>query len=178
MPLFTDALRFFLMSDYYFAYGSNMNPQRMRARGLHFAAYQAGSLRGYTLSFNKRAHNKTGIAYANISYRQGDIVEGVLYALSPDSPISVMDPFEGTPVRYSRELFPVETDGGVIWAWVYVANPAYIADALQIEENYLAHLLSAGDLISEDYRARLSALESVVPSDKPTDATVGLRFNV
>lgn len=164
------------MSDFYFAYGSNMNPERMRARGLAFARFEPGRMHGFRLCFNKRAHNKTGIAYANIAHDPSTLVEGVLYQLEGD--IQVMDPFEGTPVRYSREKFPVDTDSGVTWAWVYVANPAYIADALSVEENYLNHLLSAGDLLSEDYRQQLSQLAPVLASSTPQDPEIGLRFNV
>ena len=164
------------MTDFYFAYGSNLNPERMRARGLAFTRHEAARLPSYALCFNKRAHNKTGIAYANITYAPESIVEGVLYQLAGD--IEVMDPFEGTPVRYSRELFPVAAAESVIWAWVYVANPAYIASELHVEENYLNHLLSAGDLLSAAYREHLAGLAPVVASDAPADHNTGLRFNV
>lgn len=164
------------MPDYYFAYGSNMNPARMRARGLDFAHHERGVLEGFALRFNKRAHNKQGVAYANVGREPGERVEGVLYTLTAE--ISVMDPFEGTPIRYSRELFPIATDTAVIWAWVYVANRAYVADALSVEENYLNHLLSAGDLLSATYRQRLATLAPILPSDSVTDSELGLRFNV
>lgn len=164
------------MPDFYFAYGSNMNPARMRARGLDFAHHEPGVLEHYALCFNKRAHNKQGIAYANVCRAPQQRVEGVLYTLAAS--ISVMDPFEGTPVRYSRELFPIATAAGISWAWVYVANRAYIADALSVEENYLNHLLSAGDLLSASYRQRLATLAPVLPSDPAADSEAGLRFNV
>lgn len=164
------------MPDFYFAYGSNMNPARMRARGLEFTQYYPGILEGYELCFNKRAHNKHGVAYANVRRAPEQRVEGVLYTL--EASISVMDPFEGTPVRYSRELFPIATGLGVTWAWVYVANRAFVADALSVEENYLNHLLSAGDLLSAPYRQRLATLAPVLPSEPVSDTEVGLLFNV
>ncbi len=43
------------MSAYYFAYGSNMNPARMKARGMMVADMQPGTLQGMRLAFNKRA---------------------------------------------------------------------------------------------------------------------------
>lgn len=166
------------MSDFYFAYGSNMNPARMRARGLSVAGYWPARLPGYTLRFNKRAHNKTGIAYANIAYAPDDAVQGVLYQLAAGTEIALMDHYEGTPVRYSREKFCVCTDVGASWAWVYVANPAYIGTQLSVEQAYLEHLLSAGDLLAADYRERLRRLAPVVASETPTDVEQGLRFNV
>jgi hypothetical protein len=54
------------MSFYYFAYGSNMNPARMQARGLVFSAAESARLPGYRLAFNKRSHCTPGVAYANV----------------------------------------------------------------------------------------------------------------
>lgn len=166
------------MPDFYFAYGSNMNSARMRARGLDYEHCQRGRLPGFALQFNKRAHNKTGVGYANIGHAPGHEVQGVLYQLARTSPITVMDPYEGSPVRYSRELFEIITDSGGRWAWVYVANPAFIDPALGVEENYLNHLLSAGDMLSLEYRQRLQSLAPVIASSAPCDGEQGLRFNV
>ena len=67
-------------SEYYFAYGSNMNPGRMAVRGMRYRESMAARLEGWGLAFNKRAHGKQGIAYANIVPMEG-VVEGVLYRL-------------------------------------------------------------------------------------------------
>ena len=115
---------------YYFAYGSNMNPARMRSRGLQFDEALAGQLRGFALCFNKRAHDRPERSYANIRYQRDGVVEGVLYRLSHADEIRKMDPFEGTPIFYSRERMPVITAQGVIAAWVYVANPAMREEGL------------------------------------------------
>ncbi len=40
--------------NWYFAYGSNMNPARMQARGLAVLEALPGRLPGYGLCFNKR----------------------------------------------------------------------------------------------------------------------------
>lgn len=166
------------MPDYYFAYGSNMNPARMRARGLEYSHCQPGRLKHCELRFNKRAHNKQGVGYANVCHRRGSEVEGVLYQLAGAIDISMMDPYEGTPVRYSRELFEVFTATGTQWAWVYIANPAFLDACLGVEEAYLNHLLSAGELLSADYRRRLQSLAPVIPSNPDRDDRQGLRFNV
>ena len=52
--------------DYYFAYGSNMNPARMAVRGMRYRQSLRAQLPGWQLAFNKRAHGKEGIAYASI----------------------------------------------------------------------------------------------------------------
>ncbi|HSC84269.1 MAG TPA: gamma-glutamylcyclotransferase family protein [Pseudomonas sp.] len=142
---------------YYFAYGSNMNPARMQARGLLVEEAMAGQLPGFALCFNKRAHDHPGRAYANIRHQPGARVEGVLYRLAAASEILKMDPFEGTPVFYSRERMAVHTGRGPIAAWVYVANPAWRAEGLAPSRAYLAHLLAGRPHLSADYWAELAA---------------------
>lgn len=146
------------MATWYFAYGSNMNPERMRSRGLLFSEALGGQLTGYELCFNKRAHDRPGTAYANIRHRQGGVVEGVLYRLAEAGEIFKMDPFEGTPVFYSRERMPVLTTQGVLPGWVYVANPAWRSDGLRPTRAYLEHLLAGREFISEAYWQALSAV--------------------
>lgn len=146
------------MSHWYFAYGSNMNPQRMHSRGLLFDQLLPGRLEGYELCFNKRAHDRPGTAYANIRHRQAAVVEGVLYRLVDASEIFKMDPFEGTPVFYSRERMPILTAQGVLPGWVYVANPAWRSEGLQPTRAYLEHLLAGRDFVSEAYWQALSSV--------------------
>lgn len=135
----------------YFAYGSNMNPARMRARGLLFLTAEAARLPGYALRFNKQSHSTPGVAYANIVAATGRVVEGVLYTLRDDMEMAKMDVFEGTPVRYSRERVLVDTEGGAAATWVYVANPAFVRAGLLPEDRYLSHLLAGADFLSADY---------------------------
>lgn len=139
------------MTDWYFAYGSNMNPARMAARGLTVVAVQGGHLPGYRLSFDKRATGKQQVAYANIAYAPGQRVEGVLYQLAAAADIALMDPFEGNPVRYSREVFPVISSGATVNAWVYVANPAMRSEGLLPEKRYMEHLLAGRQWHSQSY---------------------------
>ncbi|GLZ89456.1 gamma-glutamylcyclotransferase [Metapseudomonas resinovorans] len=143
---------------FYFAYGSNMNPARMRSRGLAFSEALAGRLEGYALCFNKRAHDRPGRSYANIRYQRDGVVEGVLYRLEHEDEIWKMDPFEGTPIFYSRERMPVVTARGVQSAWVYVANPAMREDGLWPTRSYLEHLLAGREFLTPTYWENLAAV--------------------
>ena len=144
--------------NWYFAYGSNMNPARMQARGLMVLEALAGHLPNYRLCFNKRAADRApGRAYANIQHARDALVEGVLYRLADADEIAKLDHFEGTPVYYSRECLPIVTAQGVQAAWVYVANPAFREEGLLPSADYLAHLLAGRGLLSEAYWAELSA---------------------
>ncbi|MDX1804528.1 MAG: gamma-glutamylcyclotransferase family protein [Alcanivorax sp.] len=142
--------------DYYFAYGSNMNPARMAVRGMRYRSSQAATLAGWQLAFNKRAHDKPGIAYANIMPAQAH-VEGVLYRLIGPREIERMDPYEGHPQRYRRQCLQVDTGNGLRWTWVYIANRHWQSEQVLPERAYLNHLLSGRPWLSEQYYRGLLA---------------------
>lgn len=164
------------MITWYFAYGSNMNPARMRARGLDFEQRCAGVLPGFQMRFNKAAAGKSGVAYANIVYQPQLQVEGVLYKLNDHSAISLMDHYEGSPVRYSREVFSIGTGRDFVDAWVYIANPKMLDEQLLPERRYLQHLLSAEDLLSEPYYRWLEN-QPCLENDDELCFEKGLRVN-
>jgi gamma-glutamylcyclotransferase (GGCT)/AIG2-like uncharacterized protein YtfP len=169
------------MTEWYFAYGSNMNPARMQARGLAFDEVTGGQLAGFALCFNKRASGKSQVAYANIVYAPQGCVEGALYRLSKAADIQLMDPFEGNPVRYSREVFVVNSASGPINAWVYVANPAMIAENLLPERRYLQHLQAGRQWHSPAYQRWLNehpAIEQEETGCEQPDCRDGLIHNV
>ncbi len=140
----------------YFAFGSNMNPRRVRERGLVVESIAGARLHGFELVFNKQARDDRGLGRANIRHRPGSIVEGVLYRLVDSLEIEKMDRFEGTPRHYRRELVPVSSGDGVRWAWTYLANPAMVVDGLLPDRAYLEHLIAGGSFLSEAYLERLS----------------------
>ena len=147
------------MSQYYFAYGSNMNAERMRLRGLNFSEATAGQIEHLALAFNKKAADAPHRSYANVIYRRNGLVEGVLYKLDSVAEIMKMDPFEGAPRLYSRDVYQVKTEQGHIPAWVYVANKAMLADDLLPARWYLNHLLAGQAYLSADYFKRLSEVK-------------------
>ncbi len=154
-----------------------MNPARMQARGLGFISAQAAYLPGYQLRFNKQSYARPEVAYANIEPCTSGQVEGVLYQLASAEAMVLMDGFEGTPVRYSRECLAVELKTGVQQAaWVYLANPAFINNNLLPESSYLAHLLAGEAFLSREYLLQLRQQPSVVTAVIPGEA--GLKFNV
>lgn len=145
----------YFMTDFYFAYGSNMNPRRMAGRGMRYRSSQAASLSGWQLAFNKRAHGKQGIAYANIVEQPAGQVEGVLYELVSADEITRMDPYEGHPLRYQRKQLMVRTEHSAVTAWVYLATPGWQQEGLLPERDYLNHLLSGRPWLSLDYFSAL-----------------------
>lgn len=141
---------------HYFAFGSNMNPTRVRARGLLFDEIIGARLDGFELTFDKRARDHPHAGRANIRRRFDGVVEGVLYRLIDEVQIEKMDRFEGTPHQYTREVVRVDTGSVVQWAWTYVANPDVVVEGLLPDRAYLEHLLAGRDFLSEAYLDRLS----------------------
>lgn len=149
-----------LTKHYYFAYGSNMDKERMAVRGLSFSDPVKGVMHGYRLAFNKKAWDHPARSYANVMFDPNSHVEGVLYRLRDEHQIKKMDPFEGAPKLYSREIFHIETQYGLIPSWVYIANKAAISEGLKPDQWYLDHLLAGREHLSESYYQQLTLVET------------------
>lgn len=138
-------------SEFYFAYGSNMNQKRMQGRDLQTLTVTGGRIAGFGLRFNKRSRRDANLGCANMVYAPHESIQGLLYQLQSDAEIQKLDGPEGTPYRYSRELFQVQTKNATQWAWVYVANPGVLDNQLKPADWYIEHLLEGRDFLTEDY---------------------------
>ncbi len=85
-----------------------MNVMRMAGRDMNFESVVAASMQGFGLRFNKRSRRDDTLACANIVYAPSERIEGLLYKLGGVDEIAKLDVHEGTPRRYSREVFAVE----------------------------------------------------------------------
>lgn len=147
---------------WYFAYGSNMDEERMRKRVGTWSARVPGVLAGWRLAFNKQADNKPGEGYANIVPSSDRTVEGVLYAVDEEA-LVVLDRYEGVPWHYRRERLAVERKdtGETVEAVVYVACPERVREGLRPSREYLHHLLAGRDCLSAEYVQCLERVETV-----------------
>ena len=147
----------------YFAYGSNMNLQRMMDRSAYFTQRKRGRLHGHRLVFNKISGKYPGHGVANVVAERGYDVVGVLYEV--DRPgIEALDGHEGVRGgHYIRTEMMVQlNDGAAVNAYVYVAHPNKVEDGLTPHDDYFYHLEQGLDLLGEggaDYlkQARLEA---------------------
>lgn len=135
---------------YYFAYGSNMNVARMQARVGATRRMLSATLNNWQLYFDK-ASRVDGVAHANVRIEEGRQVEGVLYELSHPAQIREMDPFEGHPTEYCRQVETVETFDGPLAAWVYVARPEKTGAGRAPAREYMTHLLAGESFLSQAY---------------------------
>ncbi len=141
-----------IQTVFYFAYGSNMNFDRMRERDVNFFSRQPAFLPGYRLVFNKRS-DKGNQAFANIVLNKTGIVFGILYEIDKIN-LEKLDFFEKFPAHYYR--FREKVFCGFyrklksVTAEIYIAQPWMITEKFLPSKKYIAHLLAAaGDLPSE-----------------------------
>ena len=145
----------------YFAYGSNMDPDRMKQRGINFSKREHAILEGWKLLFNKIASRNPNEGYANIERGEGSIVEGILYEIQ-GSDVEKLDKYEGYPNHYERLNVRVRLDNGKeVEAITYVANPNKVREGLRPSREYLMHLLRGCDLLSIEYCRRLRQWETL-----------------
>ncbi len=143
----------------YFAYGSNMDKDRLIRRGVQFYSREFARLIRYKLVFNKKSRSGK-FAYANIVPSAHDYVEGVLYEIN-DEGLSVLDQYEGYPNHYYRKKVAVQNSKGeTIQAETYIANPAHTMEGLCPTREYLNHLLAARDLLSPEYIKKLEQIKT------------------
>jgi gamma-glutamylcyclotransferase len=147
---------------WYFAYGSNMNPARLKERlepeGVAMGARIGGRLERWRLSFNKARMGMPANGAANIVATADGVVHGTLNEM-PAQGLAVLDRFEGVATRqYRREIVPVvrADTGALVEATTYVALNIGSDSLLPLRE-YLAHLLAGRDLLPADYSALLDA---------------------
>ena len=137
---------------WYFAYGSNMNAQRMVSRKAFFTRRIKATLRMHRLVFNKIASKEPGYGFANIEADNYENVYGILYEMQ-ESDVAELDKHEGVRSQhYERKTMTVETENGSVEAVVYVAHPSKIQGGLIPTEAYAENLYRGLDLLGEDSR--------------------------
>ena len=130
---------------FYFAYGSNMNPERMQERGVPFDQCLPATLPGHALAFNKRGQGGAE-AYAHAMQEQGQDLPGLLYRVS-DRGMQALDRYEGVHGGHYHRV-AMNVDLGKVHglpskrtkAWVYFAGEAHIEEGLPVSKRYLAHI--------------------------------------
>ena len=145
-------------SVYYFAYGSNMDINRLEGRVGNNKVQLVGKaiLKGYELKFNKEKCDKSSAA--NVMLNRHLVVEGLLYEFDPSdlTVLENLDRYEGVRTGdYIRKLLIVEIDGTEVLAYVYVADLNKIKEGIFPSKEYLAHLLCAKEYLSEAYYSKL-----------------------
>lgn len=111
----------------YFGYGSNINLNALRAKGVEPLSSQKGRLRGWRLRFNVQHWFKHEGGMGNIEQtnNENDYVEGVIHMCNDQSLIP-LDKLETYGIGYDRIEVEIETNNGIIKGLTYVGLPAFI----------------------------------------------------
>jgi len=145
----------------YFAYGSNMLTERLQDRVPSAEPVTAATLPGRTLRFHKRSKDGSGKCTLAPASEDSAAVHGVLFDFASDD-LSALDDAEHRGHGYERRRVHPRTPDGSVDAFAYVAQPAYVDDALRPYDWYRA-VVTAGahqhDLPAA-YRRRLESIRS------------------
>lgn len=125
----------------YFAYGSNLDRERLEDRVGPVRGAVPARLSNYRLAFNKRADG--GGVYANVMPAPGGAVWGVAYLCS-SAALARLDRHEGVRGgHYQRQPVEVESaEGERLGAIMYVAGVSFTGPESTPHRNYLAHILT------------------------------------
>jgi gamma-glutamylcyclotransferase (GGCT)/AIG2-like uncharacterized protein YtfP len=141
----------------YFAYGSNLDDNRMISRGVNFKSKEKGILKGYRFIINKISQKNPNIGFANIIKDENSEVEGILYGVDMGD-ILTLDKWEGCPKHYRREVLTVNNEHVI----VYIANDSWTnSNELYTTEEYKNHILEGKDFLSEKYFDQLLKIKTV-----------------
>lgn len=114
---------------YYFAYGSNLHPERLRERVPSSRALAVAELDGHLLRFHKRGRDGSGKCSILPSGRPQDRVFGVVYRMAAAEQAN-LDRAEGLGAGYRRVELTVRVDGKPWPVFSYRAQDSHIDDAL------------------------------------------------
>jgi gamma-glutamylcyclotransferase len=150
----------------YFAYGSNMATQRLRARIASARRVCIASLSGHRLAFHKVSDSdRSGKCDASHTGDPSDRVLGVVYSLAHGA-FTALDRFEGRGVGYERRCLTVHsTLGEALEAEVYLATR--IDPSLRPFDWYKEHVLrgAVAAALPAPYIASIDAVAAQLDPD-------------
>lgn len=130
----------------YFAYGSNMDIDRMRSRCRSARPVCVSTLAKYRFGYDKPGDK---CSYASIRWtgRNSDVVYGVVYHLS-DNDLLRLDFYEGVEVQqYYRRKVRVSVSGKRTYVHVYIPC-VYVSGRYAPTEQYRKYLLDGAHYFS------------------------------
>jgi len=143
-------------TEYYFAYGSNMDEHKLKTkRKVDFYEKFSGKLDGWEIVFDKITSDKSRVAYSNISPKENSCVQGIVYKIKSEDILNKLDKREGWPEHYEKKYMSVKTTNGFLECLVYVANPNTTQQGLHPERKYLDEILAGKEFLSDSYYSEL-----------------------
>ena len=151
----------------YFAYGANIDPERMAARVPEAVVVGPGYVDRFGVEFTIRDREWGGGAL-NAREQAGSRVWGLLYE-GPSEAFAVLDTFQGDVALMEKAEVTVVTDAGPVEAITYRVIP--IANYVRPSDRYLTHVsraMKAQGLPPEAVEAVLAADRDAGESSGPS----------
>ncbi len=130
----------------YFGYGSNMDMQSLRAKGVVPRVSTPGALPGWRLRFNVHHwfQHEGGVGNICPTTEPGARVLGVVHECEEDALVR-LDAVESVGVGYQRVELPIQTPAGTVAAVAYVGLPSYLDDRCLPTRRYLNLLVRGAE---------------------------------
>lgn len=161
--------------ELYFAYGSNMLEERLKARVKSAEFLWNARIRGYEVRFRKISIDGSGKADLVQTGNPEDIVHGVVYEFDP-ADWHTLDKHEGATGNnpgYDRVPIQVHTDSGDRDITTYLAHRGRIDESLRPYTWYLALISHGAEQhgLPEDYQRKIAS----TPNDTDPDENRGTK---
>ncbi|PLP96502.1 gamma-glutamylcyclotransferase [Cupriavidus pauculus] len=156
---------------HYFAYGSNMAIQRLKARVPSAQFVCSARLSGHILKFHKPSKDGSGKCDAAHSGNASDLVLGAVFSIL-ESELPLLDKAEGNGYGYERKPVTVATEAlGEICAQTYLATK--FDPSLRPLDWYKEHVIRGATSIAlpASYIASIEAVACDVDTDASRRAT-------
>ena len=151
---------------YYFAYGSNLHPFRLRERVPSAQLVGAVELGQHSLAFEKKS--KDGSSKCNLVHtrKESDLVYGAIYELEPTHKVD-LDRHEGKGSGYEDGEIALEFQGKQYECFTYFAEPSYIDHDLNPYHWYKNLVLLGAEYLRfpDAYIRSIEEIESVDDHD-------------
>ncbi|XP_078604259.1 uncharacterized protein LOC144878002 isoform X2 [Branchiostoma floridae x Branchiostoma japonicum] len=157
---------------FYFAYGADMNPDRMATYlGSDIEERRWGLLYGFDILFNKKGFDRAAGSFPNIEFNPLRSVEGCVYVMTQEQ-LSVLDSHMGYPQHYAKAVLPVwvsncadPTALGVaqfcVPAVMYIAQDEWTEETVTADCSYsVGQCLQGGDLLTPGYIRHLEQFQT------------------
>ncbi len=154
------------MSEWYFAYGSNLWTDQMEQRTGPIPSGEnrprRAELANYELIFNMRGED--GQVFANIQ-TPGKGVLGVVYLCSSES-LNRLDGYERGYER--RRVFVTAENGERLEAFTYVAEPPNVVDGRRPADEYLRRIVTGArqHVLPESYIQEIEDYGAIPPQPR------------
>lgn len=150
---------------YYFAYGSNLHPLRLRERIGNADVVSVVEKRGLKISFAKVGSDQSGKCTFHETNNNEDTLYGVLYKITPEGK-AILDKIEGVGTGYDEKELIVPVANTELNAYTYQANPNHLNSALAPFDWYKQLVLTGAHFhnLPESY---ITSINEVVATQDP-----------